>query len=252
MANLQHRDIPEAQLHEPKGASTSTAGQILVSTGGASSWGSQNAPSPVGARYGDMITSDGTTAAYARPVWEDLLGQIVAKTSGPTAPTYGVLNGAIEGYSFAAADEASIMFHMPHDYALGTDVFLHFHWSHNGTAISGNMVTTFSATYSDGHGAGTFTNTINSSMTYNTVNIATTPRYVHRIDEVQISGPTATASRFASSIFLPDGILGVKVVTTTIPTITGGTPNEPFLLLCDLHYQKNMFGTKNKSPNFYV
>jgi hypothetical protein len=38
MANIQHRDIPDIQLHEPKGASTSTTGQILTSTGGASTW----------------------------------------------------------------------------------------------------------------------------------------------------------------------------------------------------------------------
>jgi len=38
MANLQHREIPEAQLHEPKGASTSAIGEVLTSTGGASSW----------------------------------------------------------------------------------------------------------------------------------------------------------------------------------------------------------------------
>lgn len=38
MTNIQHKDIPEAQLHETKGASTSTVGQILTSTGGASGW----------------------------------------------------------------------------------------------------------------------------------------------------------------------------------------------------------------------
>lgn len=38
MATIQHKNIPEAQLHEPKGASTSTTGQILTSTGGASTW----------------------------------------------------------------------------------------------------------------------------------------------------------------------------------------------------------------------
>jgi hypothetical protein len=34
MPNIQHRDIPEAQLHETKGASTSTAGHVLTSIGG--------------------------------------------------------------------------------------------------------------------------------------------------------------------------------------------------------------------------
>ena len=38
MTNIQHKDIPNAQLHETKGASTSTVGQILTSTGGASGW----------------------------------------------------------------------------------------------------------------------------------------------------------------------------------------------------------------------
>ena len=38
MANIQHTDIPEAQLHEAKGASTSTVGQVLTSTGGAATF----------------------------------------------------------------------------------------------------------------------------------------------------------------------------------------------------------------------
>ena len=36
--SIQHKDIPEAQLHEVKGASTSTTGQILTSTGGAAAF----------------------------------------------------------------------------------------------------------------------------------------------------------------------------------------------------------------------
>ena len=38
MPNIQHRNIPEAQLHEVKGASTSTVGQVLTSTGGAATF----------------------------------------------------------------------------------------------------------------------------------------------------------------------------------------------------------------------
>lgn len=38
MANLQHKEIPEANLHEAKGASTSTTGQVLTSTGGAAAF----------------------------------------------------------------------------------------------------------------------------------------------------------------------------------------------------------------------
>jgi len=42
---IQHKDIPEAQLHDVKGASTSTAGQILTSSGGASTWAAHT-PAP--------------------------------------------------------------------------------------------------------------------------------------------------------------------------------------------------------------
>lgn len=39
MANIQHADIPEAQLHEPKGASTATSGQVYTSDGtGSGAW----------------------------------------------------------------------------------------------------------------------------------------------------------------------------------------------------------------------
>ena len=39
MANIQHKDIPELQLHEPKGASTATSGQVYTSDGaGSGAW----------------------------------------------------------------------------------------------------------------------------------------------------------------------------------------------------------------------
>jgi hypothetical protein len=39
MANIQHRDIPDAQRHEPKGISTASANQLYLSNGSASgSW----------------------------------------------------------------------------------------------------------------------------------------------------------------------------------------------------------------------
>ena len=59
MANIQHRDIPEAQLHELKGASTSTAGQIPVSTGGATTWGDMADIATTGASAGETFVANG-------------------------------------------------------------------------------------------------------------------------------------------------------------------------------------------------
>ena len=61
MPNIQHKDIPENQLHDVKGASTSTAGQILTSTGGASTWAS--APIGLSVNQGFIDYNDaGTTS----------------------------------------------------------------------------------------------------------------------------------------------------------------------------------------------
>ena len=59
MPNVQHRDIPEAQLHEPKGASTSTAGQVVFSTGAASDWGDLSDIATTGAVAGSTLVADG-------------------------------------------------------------------------------------------------------------------------------------------------------------------------------------------------
>lgn len=39
MADLQHKDLPESQLHEPKGVSTASSGEVYVANGsGSGSW----------------------------------------------------------------------------------------------------------------------------------------------------------------------------------------------------------------------
>lgn len=39
MANIQHRDIPDAERHEPKGITAATAGQVYVASGsGTGTW----------------------------------------------------------------------------------------------------------------------------------------------------------------------------------------------------------------------
>lgn len=143
-------------------------------------------------------------------------------------------------------------FHIPHDYVPGSDLFIHMHWSHNGTAISGNIVTTFKFTYAKGHGQEIFPAEKTVVITYNTVNIATTPRYIHRIDEAQLSTPGGSASLLDSNLIEPDGIIMMNMTMTTVPTITGAAVPAPVVFFADVHYQSTGIGTKQKSPNFWV
>lgn len=55
----EHRNLTGASLHDVKGAATSTTGQILVSTGGASTFGDLTDASTDGAAAGSLLVADG-------------------------------------------------------------------------------------------------------------------------------------------------------------------------------------------------
>ena len=162
------------------GANTFTANQTINGTANIS----DNIILPKASGKGIMIDNSSPTFG-----WKDLLGQIYPKSSGVGSPTLSefIPGGNVRQFCYAVGEDGDGDFHIPHDYVLGTDLFFHLHWAHNGTAL-----------------------------------------------------------------LEPDGIIMFHYDVTEIPTITGGTPNKPFLLFTDLHYQATNISTKQKSPNFYV
>jgi len=187
--------------------------------------------------------------------WKDLIGFQLPDTGGANAPSLATfIGGSVRRFAYGAADKMDCEFHIPHDYVPGTNIYAHVHWSHNGTAISGDFVGTFAFTYCKGHGqtAHTFNAEKIITVTYNTIDINATPRYGHRLEEVMISSAATDASHIDVSLIEPDGVLALNYTQTTIPTITGGSPNEPFVFFIDLHYQSTQTATKQKTPNFYV
>lgn len=254
---IEHKDIQDPNIHEPKGISTASVGEVYVGDGvSAGNWKkllpSESIDSET-AGHGQIIVAKGDgTVDFEVPVWKDLIGDITPKTSGPGAPTLTAFRGGnVRGFAYSAGDDGDCVFHIPHDYKPGSDLFVHLHWAHNGTAISGNLVVGLSVTYAKGHAQAIYAAEINPNITVATPNIATVPQYSHRIDEIQLSAAAPTASQLDSALIEPDGIILLHFDVTTIPTITGGTPNEPFILTLDLHYQSTYVGTKNKVPNFY-
>ena len=114
------------------------------------------------------------------------------------------------------------------------------------------MTWTYEASYAKGHNQANFPAAVTGSVTYDTVDIATTPQYRHRIDELQLSAASPTASQIDTDDLEVDGLILCRISTSAIPTITGGAPNEPFLHFVDIHYQASYVGTANKSPDFYT
>jgi hypothetical protein len=182
--------------------------------------------------------------------WRDIIGAVIPKATGVGSPSRVIYNGGVSGeYAFTANDLVDFVFHIPHDYVPGTDIYFHIHWSHNGTAISGNAVFDVFHTYAKGHNQANFPAEKLVSVTYTTTDITTTPQYRHRIDEVIVSGATATATLMARGVLEPDGVFKGAMRLNTLPSITGGSL---FVHTMDLHYQSTNMATKQKVPNFYV
>lgn len=185
--------------------------------------------------------------------WRDLIGYMIVDSSGANAASLVPFDGGlVRRWAFSATDKEDFEYHIPHDYVPGSDLFIHFHWAHNGTAINGPIVATLAYTYAKGHNQANFSAEKTTTITYNTVNIATTPRIRHRIEETPLSTPGGSATLLNTNDIEPDGVIGLNFTMTTIPSISGGSPNLPFVFFVDVHYQSTNMATKQRSPNFYI
>ena len=185
--------------------------------------------------------------------WRDIIGDVVPDITGAGSATLAAWRGGTyRVFFYTTNDRCDMVFHIPHDYVPGTDLFLHLHWGHNGTAISGQLVVTYGITYTKGHNQGNFGVEVAPVLTVATPDISTVPQYRHRIDEIQISMVGGSPSLIDTSLIEPDGIISVGFITTEKPTITGGSTNLPAFFTLDIHYQSTNIGTKQKAPNFYL
>jgi hypothetical protein len=202
---------------------------------------------PKGRGFGTQIDPDDPGFG-----WMDLFGVLRPDPLGANSPTLAAMrDGNCREYFYAAADKMDKDYHINHDDA-GHDLFIHIHWGHIGTAISGNFVVTFSYTYAKGHGQEIYPVEKQLVLTYPTMDITTTPQYIHRIDELQLSLAGGSETQIDTNLIEPDGVIIMNMTVTEIPTITGGAQAKPFIHFADIHYRSTGQATKQKAPNFYV
>lgn len=185
--------------------------------------------------------------------WIDLIGDVTPKVQGNSAVTYDVYRTSVYGWAHPLNAGGDLSYHVPHEYAKGTNVYLHPHWGHNGTNISGSLVITYNISLARRTtGVSTFSEPITIVQTLSSLNLTNSPRYCHRVDEIQISNAGGTGGLLNSNDITVDSLILVHYTISTIPSITGGVKNLPYLLTVDMHMQSNLIGTKNKDPNFYA
>lgn len=63
--------------------------------------------------------------------WKDITSELFARTSGSAAPSLSLFRGMLYAWQFSPTTTQSLYatFHVPHDYAPGTPIRLHVHWS---------------------------------------------------------------------------------------------------------------------------
>jgi len=181
--------------------------------------------------------------------WHDMIGTVSNRGTGGTQPGFNIWQGNIRAFEFAVNDEVWVDFHMPHDYAPGTDLFLHTHWTHDSTLVTGGSITVgYDITYAKGHQQAAFPATVNTTILQN----ANTTQYYHMIAEVQISATSPSASQLDTDDLEIDGLILVRVYLSANAITSSGAVPDPFFHFTDVHYQSTQLPTKNKAPDFYA
>ncbi len=180
--------------------------------------------------------------------WRDLEGPIRPRSGGAGKPTLTTYRAPLEEYAFVANDVVDLTFHWPHDWVPGTDIYLHIHWSHTGTNVTGSLVVDYSWSFAKGHNQESFPAPSTFTQTFTGLNITDYPQYQHNIGESQFSAAVPSGGQVDADSLEADGLMFIQAKPTTIPTVTGGSF---FIHYVDIHYQSSNLGTKGKAPPFF-
>lgn len=174
--------------------------------------------------------------------WNDLTADLSAgKAVGANAPTWSTYRDGISAYAFDAAtmNELWITWHVLHDYAVGSKVYIHVHWSPNTTS-TGVVRWGIEYTAQKGHNQGAFPAT---TTVYLEDNVASNDQYGHRIIEM-------TDAQAFSANLETDALILCRIFRDA-GDAADTFPDDAFGLTADIHYQVDKEVTPNKSPPFF-
>jgi hypothetical protein len=188
------------------------------------------------------------TRTYA---WHDLTGTLyVHDYSALNSPNFVTYKNGIRQNKFSINNETQLVFHIPHDYAPNTNIYIHAHWSHDSAFVNGGGVTWgFELSYAKGHNQAFFSDSKIIVEYQAASNIA----YQHMIAEAVASTPGGGASLLNTDDIEVDGLIFGRVyLAANNMTVSSGPVPDPFLHTVDIHYQSTTVGTKQRFPDFWT
>lgn len=162
---------------------------------------------------------------------KDLIGDVSAKVTGLTSPTLHNFQGNFRGWFYKPGNRADITYHIPHDYAPGTNLYMHVHWAYNGAKIDGFLNMTHHVAYSKGGKQMIFGKEIPINVI---VDCTDMEPLIHNIADVQISD-VSNPLLLDTSLIEPDGIITNCFIINDIPKIDGDIA-MPMIICVDIHY----------------
>ena len=173
--------------------------------------------------------------------WRDNVVPIEVKTGDPNAAQWNVYQGGINMYSFAAGQmtQAFAVFHIDHDYKLGTAIYPHVHWSPTGTT-AGTVRWGLEWTFAKGHQQMAFPA---PTLVYTEQTSLEVP-FMHYVSEV------SDANVIPGTNIETDGLILMRVFRDGAH-VDDTFDGDVFGLCVDLHYQVDHYATIGKSPPFF-
>lgn len=172
------------------------------------------------------------------PLWEDNTADLSRGSVAAGSPTLTNVNGGpYQGYVFGIGDSVNAAFHIKHDVKPNSKFYPHIHWTTDGTN-TGTLTWRISYQIAKGHNQEAFP----TASTLDLTDTASGTAWQHMITEASD----------AQAIDMPE-VDSLVFMNVELQAASGfGTPaDDIFGLYVDLHYQKDRFGTPQKSPDFY-
>lgn len=182
--------------------------------------------------------------------WHDIPGFLYGDTTQSGTADMMSYRGGIKARQFHEGDESFVDFHIPHDYVMGTPIYIHVHWSHISTVVTGGSVTwAFEIMYAKGHNQAAFP----APVVVSVVDNINTTQYQHQVAEGVASTDGGSAVSLNTNDLEVDGIIQCRLYLDSNDIITSDASLvHPFAHFVDIHYQSTGVPTKNKAPDFWT
>lgn len=169
--------------------------------------------------------------------WKDNFANLTEAAKGAGSPSMQPFgpSGTIQQRRFGIGDSVYVVWHINHDVSIGSDCFIHVHWTTDGTN-TGLVAWDITYTVAAGHNQEPF----GTDTTISIEEVGSGTAWQHMITE----DDTGFTIPEVDSLIVAE----IKRVSPS----TGSNSDDVFGIFADLHYLSDRETTPRRAPDFYA